>query len=94
MDDALRIFENRILENIKLSSLQQATLETDSCQGTEQRDHRQHPTIIGQETDPVILKDCLGRKFVFPIQTCRSWQFSEYGDFDMAIFFPHRVYEF
>lgn len=76
LDNALRLFENRILEKIKLASLEHATLETQPGQEAEQREHQRQSVITGQETEPVILKDCLGRKFLFPIQTCRSWQVS------------------
>ena len=38
--------------------------------------HSQQQSIIA--TEPVTLKDCLGRKFIFPIQTCRTWPVSPF----------------
>lgn len=70
IDSALRLFENKNLEMWeKLHSHQ-------LHKATEQQDHHHQAHIIEQEADPVILKDCLGRKFLFPLEKCRSWQVS------------------
>ena len=31
---------------------------------------------VTQKDEPVIMKDCLGRRFTFPFHTCRTWQVS------------------
>lgn len=70
IDSALKLFENKsleILEQLRSKQLQKATQQ--------QEDHCQS-IIVEQEADPVILKDCLGRRFLFPIEKCRSWQVS------------------
>ena len=70
IDSALRLSENKnreMLENLHSHQLHKAT---------EQQDHHHQALIIEQEADPVILKDCLGRKFLFPLEKCRSWQVS------------------
>ena len=76
LDSVLRLFENRILEMTKQPSLENGLLDSRSCRMTEQRGHCQQAVLVEQEAEPVILKDCLGRKFLFPIDKCRSWQVS------------------
>ena len=70
IDSALRLFENKSLEILEQLHSQQLH------QATEQQERYHQALIIEQEADPVILKDCLGRKFLFPIEKCRSWQVS------------------
>ncbi|KAF6223861.1 hypothetical protein HO173_013106 [Letharia columbiana] len=82
MDSAFRLFENKMLEMMKRPPLQHGTLDAQSCQESEQQAQYQQSITTGQEAEPVILKDCLGRKFVFPIDTCRSWQ-DPTGDYDI-----------
>ena len=75
MDTVFGLFEKRILEMMKNPSLQQSRVNEQLQQETEQREpHQKSPDDY--EAEPVIMKDCLGRKFLFPIQTCRSWQVS------------------
>ena len=75
MDTAFGSFEKRVLEMMKNTSLQQSRVNEQPQQETEQREPHQQSTDT-YEAEPVIMKDCLGRKFLFPIQTCRSWQVS------------------
>ena len=75
MDTAFGLFEKRILEMMKNPYLQQSRVNEQLQQETEQREPHQQSTEY-YEAEPVIMKDCLGRKFLFPIQTCRSWQVS------------------
>ena len=79
MDSALRLFETRFLEIMKQNSMvsikQDARLGQVSEQEEEGKSLAQSATVES-EAEPVILKDCLGRKFLFPIQKCRSWQVS------------------
>ena len=70
IDSALRLSENKnreMLENLHSHQLHKAT---------EQQDNQHQALMIEQEADPVILRDCLGRKFLFPLEKCRSWQVS------------------
>ena len=67
IDSALKFFEKKsleILEQLHSKQLQKATQQ--------QEDHDQS-IIVEKDVNPVILKDCLGRKFLFPIERCRSW---------------------
>ena len=76
IDSAIRLFETKLLESMKRMPLQSSTLDAQSRQITEQRENLQQSVTFEQEAEPVILKDCLGRRFLFPIQKCRSWQVS------------------
>ena len=75
MNTAFGLFEKRILEMITNQSLHQSRVNEQLQQETEQREPHQQSTD-DHDAEPVIMKDCLGRKFLFPIQTCRSWQVS------------------
>lgn len=77
LDSTLKLFENKILEMMKQPSLQHGTLDSQSRRVSEQREDCQQLNSVGQEAEPVIMKDCLGRKFLFPIEKCRSWQSME-----------------
>ena len=76
IDNMVRLFETKILDLIEQPSLQKGALDTQSRQKTEPQADRLPLTTIEQESEPVILKDCLGRRFLFPFQKCRSWQVS------------------
>lgn len=70
-DRALQLFEKKILEIMKQPPFQP------DAQDAQLRDLHQQPITSNQaEADPVILKDCLKRKFLFSIQACGSWQVS------------------
>ena len=58
---------------MKNPSLQQSRVDEQLRQETQQRKPHQH-SPDDPSAGPVIMKDCLGRKFLFPIQICRSWQ--------------------
>ena len=75
MNTAFGIFEKRILEMMNNPSFQQSRVNEQLQQETEQREPHQQLTV-DSGAEPVIMKDSLGRKFLFPIQTCRSWQVS------------------
>lgn len=75
MNTAFELFEKRILEMMKDPSFQQSRVIGLPQTEIEQPEPR-HRSTDDYEAEPVILKDCLGRKFLFPIQTCRSWQVS------------------
>ena len=79
MDSAIRLFETKILDILKRSSAQDRVLDTQSRATTEQQQESPQHTSIGEEISPVILKDCLGRRFLFPFQKCREWQVSSPG---------------
>lgn len=64
MESAFKLLESKIVGATKQPFLQH------------QRENSQQSAIIEPAAEPVILKDCLGRKFLFPIQKCRSWQVS------------------
>lgn len=49
---------------------EQATAATVEVEQQSQR----HSTINAPVTEPITLKDCLGRNFIFPLQACRAWQ--------------------
>ena len=76
IDSAVKLFETRLLEMMKGNPLPNIKLDAQSHQVTEQKEITQQSITLEQDTEPVILKDCLGRKFIFPIQKCRSWQVS------------------
>ena len=76
MENAFKILESKILGAMKQPLLQHDTLDAQERQAIEPRESSQQSTIIEPAAEPVILKDCLGRKFLFPIQKCRSWQVS------------------
>ena len=76
IDSAVRLFETRLLEMIKGNPLPNIKLEAQSHQVNEQKGKSQQSITLEQDAEPVILKDCLGRKFLFPIQKCKSWQVS------------------
>ena len=76
IDSAVKLFETRLLEIMKQASLPNANLDAQSRLVSEQQESRPQSVTIEQEAEPVILKDCLGRKFLFPIQKCKSWQVS------------------
>ena len=73
IENAIRLFEAKLLEVVKQPSLQNVTLDAQSRRVTEQQEIFPQSITIEQEAEPVILKDCLGRKFLFPIQKCKSW---------------------
>ena len=76
MNTVFGLFEKRILEMMmKNPSLQESRVNDQLQHETQQREPHQQSTD-DYEAEPVIMKDCLGRKFLFPIQTCRSWQVS------------------
>lgn len=76
LDSAIKLFETRFLEIMRQTSSLNATLDAQSHLVTEQQENLQRSVTIEQEAEPVILKDCLGRKFLFPFQKCKSWQVS------------------
>ena len=76
IDNAIRLFEAKLLEVIKQPSLQNVPLNAQSRQVNEQQEIFEQSVTTEQEAEPVILKDCLGRKFLFPFQKCKSWQVS------------------
>lgn len=76
LDSAIKLFENRFLDMIRQKSSLNATPDAQSHLATEQQENLQPSVAIEQEAEPVILKDSLGRKFLFPIQKCKSWQVS------------------
>ena len=76
IDSAVKLFETRLLEMMKENSLPNIKLDAQSHQATEQKEDPQQSIALEQDAEPVILKDSLGRKFLFPIQKCKSWQVS------------------
>lgn len=76
IDSALRLFESRMLEVLKDRSLQHGAPDRQLHHVPERQENDQQSLLVEQQAEPVILKDCLGRKFLFPFQTCRSWQVS------------------
>ncbi len=76
IERAFKLLESKILGAMKQPLLQHDTLDAETRQAIEQREIIQQSAIIEPAAEPVILKDCLGRKFLFPIQKCRSWQVS------------------
>ena len=76
VNSAIKLLETKFLEIMKQYPLSNVSLNAQSGQATEQKEHLQQSIAMEPETEPVILKDCLGRKFLFPIQKCRSWQVS------------------
>ena len=76
MESAFKLLESKILGAMKQPFLQHDTLDAQTRQAIEQRENSQQSAIIEPAAEPVIPKDCLGRKFLFPIQKCRSWQVS------------------
>ena len=76
IDSAVKIFETRLLEIMKRNPSPNIKPESQSHQATQQKADLQQSTSLEQDAAPVILKDCLGRKFRFPIQKCKSWQVS------------------
>lgn len=76
VDSAVKLLQANLLEMMRGNSLSSMKLDAQSHQVTEQKENPQPSITIEQDADPVILKDCLGRKFVFPIQNCKSWQVS------------------
>ena len=76
IDSAVKLLETRLLEMMKGNSLPNIKPDAQSHQVIEQKENPQHSITLEQDADPVILKDCLGRKFLFPIQKCNSWQVS------------------
>ena len=76
IDSAIKLVETRLLEMMKEKSLPNINIEAQAHQATEQKENPQQTIILEQDAEPVILKDCLGRKFLFPIQKCSSWQVS------------------
>ena len=75
MNTAFGLFEKRILEMMNDPSLQHSQVNEQLQQETEPREPHQQSTD-DYEAEPVILRDCLGRRFLFPIKMCRSWQVS------------------
>ena len=76
LEIAIKLFETRFLEIMRQTSSPNTALDAQSHLVTEQQDTSQRSVTVEQEAEPVILKDCLGRKFLFPIQKCKSWQVS------------------
>lgn len=76
IDNAIRLFEAKLLGVVKQPSLQNVTQDAQSRPVIEQQEIFHQAISIEQEAEPVILKDCLGRKFLFPFQKCKSWQVS------------------
>ena len=62
--------------NLKKKSAKAQVPETNPLAEEAGRQKSQAYTIKPGEDDLVTLKDCLGRRFIFPIHTCRSWQVS------------------
>ncbi|KAM0802875.1 hypothetical protein BDR22DRAFT_100137 [Usnea florida] len=73
VNTAFGLFEKRILEMMNDPSLQHSRVNEQLQQETEPREPHQESTD-DYEAEPVILRDCLGRRFLFPIKICRSWQ--------------------
>ena len=77
IDSAVKLFETRLLEVMNgYYSGPNIKPDAQSHQANQQKEDSQQPTAHEQDAEPVILKDCLGRKFLFPIQKCKSWQVS------------------
>ena len=76
IDGVIRLFESKLLQSLKNSSGDDNTFDAQSFQVGQEPENHPRQTVHRQEVEPVILKDCLGRKFLFPIQKCRTWQVS------------------
>ena len=83
MNTAFGLFEKRILEMMRNPSFHQSRVNDPQQEETEQQEPRQQ-SIDEDAAEPVIMKDCLGRKFLFPIHTCRSWQVSLHDEKDIS----------
>ena len=76
VDSAVKLFQASLLKIVRGNSLSSLKLDAQSHQVTEQKENPQQSITLEQDAEPVILKDCLGRKFLFPIQKCKSWHVS------------------
>ena len=76
IDSAVKLFETRLLEIMKGNPSPDIKPDTQSHQARQQKETPQQSIALEQDAQPVILKDCLGRKFLFPIHKCKSWQVS------------------
>ena len=76
IESAVKLFETRLLEMMERNSFPDTKIDAQPHQVTGQKETPQQPITLEQDAEPVILKDCLGRKFLFPIQKCKSWQVS------------------
>ena len=60
--------------NIRNETKARATQRT-ATEVTEEANHTpEKSAAVSQKCEPVILKDLFGRRFIFPFQTCRTWQ--------------------
>lgn len=76
IDAAVKLFETRLLDLIKGVSLLNVKQDTQLHPVPERKEDPQQPIVLEQDAEPVILRDCFGREFLFPIQKCKSWQVS------------------
>lgn len=77
IESTVKLFETRLLEVMNgYYSSPNIKPDAQSHQANQQKENSPQPTALEQDAEPVILKDCLGRKFLFPILKCKSWQVS------------------